>query len=332
MNYLAVILCTLALVLDAAPTAAQQSPCRDRIIKVCETDSANPLCTILRQDATETPESIFIFLSTLGKLSEPIRRDLICARLMGSKSVANLTTSITDSHSRNYFGFMTPGLTSYPRKSNRWFLALNNSNQYTALLAAHAKLASLNKGASREIEFDFLGNITFVHATYSEYDQALQSFEIHANYADLVNIKTPHANGDLGAQLVALNTMINNAYKDYMKVGLKDEAELAPRATRGIPILLDVVHRQGITTLVLQFPETPHHQVVRQPGKIEVRMSSGDRLVPPPVLPTVSDPLVQGVTITPEQVRIQLAPGAQTSHYELENPFRIVFDVHLQAP
>jgi N-acetylmuramoyl-L-alanine amidase len=60
----------------------------------------------------------------------------------------------------------------------------------------------------------------------------------------------------------------------------------------------------------------------------------GDRLAPPPAPPAVADPLVQGVTIDPEQVRIQLAPGAQASNYVLENPFRIVFDVHLpsQAP
>ena len=49
---------------------------------------------------------------------------------------------------------------------------------------------------------------------------------------------------------------------------------------------------------------------------------------------TSSDPLVQGVTIAPGEVRIQLAQGAQASSYVLENPFRIVFDVHLpsQAP
>jgi len=105
---------------------------------------------------------------------------------------------------------------------------------------------------------------------------------------------------------------------------------ISRRAAREIPVLLDVVNLQGMTTLVLQFPEAPRYQVVRQPGQIDVRMM-GDRLAPPPVPPVVNDPLVQGVTVTPEQVHIQLATGAQASNYVLENPFRIVFDVHLPS-
>ena len=37
---------------------------------------------------------------------------------------------------------------------------------------------------------------------------------------------------------------------------------------------------------------------------------------------------VQDVAIAPEQVRIQLAPGLDVASYVLENPFRLVFDVH----
>lgn len=108
---------------------------------------------------------------------------------------------------------------------------------------------------------------------------------------------------------------------------------ISRRAAREIPVLLDVVHLQGMTTVVLAFPMAPRYQVLRQPGHVDVQMM-GDRLAPPPSPPVVSDPLVQGVTIAPEQIRIQLAQGAQASSYVLENPFRIVFDVHLpsQAP
>ncbi|HEX2224133.1 MAG TPA: N-acetylmuramoyl-L-alanine amidase, partial [Thermoanaerobaculia bacterium] len=40
------------------------------------------------------------------------------------------------------------------------------------------------------------------------------------------------------------------------------------------------------------------------------------------------DPLVQSVAVSPEGVRIELAQGAAAQSYILENPFRLVFDVH----
>jgi len=105
---------------------------------------------------------------------------------------------------------------------------------------------------------------------------------------------------------------------------------ISRRAAREIPVLLDVVHLQGMTTVVLQFPEAPRYQILRQPGQVDVQMM-GDRLAPPPTPPAVADPLVQSVSIAPDQVRIQLSPEAQASSYVLENPFRIVFDVHLPS-
>ncbi len=43
---------------------------------------------------------------------------------------------------------------------------------------------------------------------------------------------------------------------------------------------IKVVHLQGMTTVVLQFPETPRYRLNRQPGLIEVQMLA-DRLAPP---------------------------------------------------
>ena len=61
---------------------------------------------------------------------------------------------------------------------------------------------------------------------------------------------------------------------------------------------LDVVHLQGMTTVVLQFPEEPRYQVDRDSrGGIQVQMLA-DRLTPPPPK-EVQDPLVQGVAIDP---------------------------------
>jgi N-acetylmuramoyl-L-alanine amidase len=153
---------------------------------------------------------------------------------------------------------------------------------------------------------------------------------------NIVSLSQPPTRGE-GTLLVPLD-FLQKTYGDLAGFSFDwrpgvQQLLISRRAAREIPVLLDVVHLQGMTTVVLQFPEAPRYQVLRQPGQVDVQMM-GDRLAPPPVPPSVADPLVQGVTISPDQVRIQLAPGAQASNYVLENPFRIVFDVHLpsQAP
>ncbi|MFP5284149.1 MAG: N-acetylmuramoyl-L-alanine amidase, partial [Thermoanaerobaculia bacterium] len=105
---------------------------------------------------------------------------------------------------------------------------------------------------------------------------------------------------------------------------------IARRGARELPVSVDVVHLQGVTTVVLQFPEPPRYRVHRQPGLVEVQMLA-DRLTPPAEPPAVQDPLVQSVAIDPQKVLVQLAPGAETESYILENPFRLVFDVHRPA-
>jgi N-acetylmuramoyl-L-alanine amidase len=102
---------------------------------------------------------------------------------------------------------------------------------------------------------------------------------------------------------------------------------IARRESREIKVMLDVVHLQGMTTVVLQFPETPRYHLNQQPGLVEVQMLA-DRLAPPPARKRLEDALVQDVAVTPQQVRIQLVPDAEVESYVLENPFRLVFDVH----
>ena len=150
---------------------------------------------------------------------------------------------------------------------------------------------------------------------------------------NLASLSQPPTRGE-GTLLVPLD-FLQKSYGDLAGFAFDwrpgtQQLVISRRVAREIPVLLDVVNLQGMTTLVLQFPEVPRYQVVRQTGQIDVRMQ-GDRLAPPPTPPAVRDPLVQGVTITPEQVRIQLATGAQASNYVLENPFRLVFDVHLPS-
>jgi N-acetylmuramoyl-L-alanine amidase len=98
------------------------------------------------------------------------------------------------------------------------------------------------------------------------------------------------------------------------------------RSARELPVTLDVVHLQGMTTVVLQFSDVPRYHLNQQPGRVEVQMLADHLAVPAPR--KIDDPLVKAVDIAPERVRIDLAPEAGVESYTLENPFRIVFDVH----
>jgi N-acetylmuramoyl-L-alanine amidase len=101
-------------------------------------------------------------------------------------------------------------------------------------------------------------------------------------------------------------------------------------AARDLPIEADIVHLQGVTTVVLRFPERPRYRVTQDGSVFEVILS-GDRLVPPPPRAHLDDPLVRGLTINTERVRLELAPGAAADSYTLQQPFRIVFDVYRAA-
>ncbi len=99
------------------------------------------------------------------------------------------------------------------------------------------------------------------------------------------------------------------------------------RSAREINVALDVVYLQGMTTVVLQFDAVPRYRLREQPGQVTLEML-GDRLAVPAAPPRVENPLVADVQIAAQQVALTLAPGAEVESYVLENPFRLVFDVH----
>lgn len=99
------------------------------------------------------------------------------------------------------------------------------------------------------------------------------------------------------------------------------------RGERELSVMTDVVHQQGITTVVLQFAEVPRYRIDRQPGAVTMQMVT-DRLAVPFQQAPVVDPLVQSVAVTPQQIRVQVVPGAEVESYVLENPYRLVLDVH----
>ncbi|MFL6261364.1 MAG: N-acetylmuramoyl-L-alanine amidase [Thermoanaerobaculia bacterium] len=147
---------------------------------------------------------------------------------------------------------------------------------------------------------------------------------------NIVSLSQPPTRGEGGLQVPV--DFLKKTWGDLLGYAFDWHPEtsrltIARRGNRELGVTLDVVHLQGMTTVVLQFPEEPHYQIDRsKPGMITVQMLS-DRLSPPPAK-EVQDPLVQGVAVDPQQVRIQLAPGAQAESYVLSNPFRLVFDVH----
>ena len=147
----------------------------------------------------------------------------------------------------------------------------------------------------------------------------------------IVSLSQPPTRGEGGLQ-VPLD-FLRKTYGDLMGYSFEWRPELsrlviARRGNRELGVTLDVVHLQGQTTVVLQFPEEPRYQIGRpQPGTVLVQMLS-DRLTPPSPPKEVQDPLVQAVVIEPQQIRLQLAPGAQAESYVLSNPFRLVFDIH----
>jgi len=99
------------------------------------------------------------------------------------------------------------------------------------------------------------------------------------------------------------------------------------RTARELPVGVDVVNLGGLTTVVLQFPEEPRYRIEQVPTGVVVRLL-GDRLAPSAFRLAQRDPLVRDVRLHGDRVEIDLAAGAGFASYELENPFRVVFDVH----
>ena len=149
---------------------------------------------------------------------------------------------------------------------------------------------------------------------------------------DIVSLSQPPVRGESGP-LVPLDFLRKTwgAVSGYSFDWRPEESRLiiSRRESREIKVTLDVVHLQGMTTVVLQFPETPRYRVNQLPGVVEVQVLA-DRLAPP-VRKKVEDSLVQDVTFAPQLVRIQLVPDAEVESYLLDNPFRLVFDVHRKS-
>lgn len=150
----------------------------------------------------------------------------------------------------------------------------------------------------------------------------------------IISLSQPPSLGEDGLQVPI--DFLRKTYGDLAGYSFEWHPErmrlaVARRGSREMGVALDVVHLQGMTTVVLQFSEEPRYQISRQGADTIVVAVLADRLTPPVTPKVVQDPLVKGVTIEPQQVRIQLGQGVQAESYILQNPFRLVFDVHPTA-
>jgi N-acetylmuramoyl-L-alanine amidase len=97
------------------------------------------------------------------------------------------------------------------------------------------------------------------------------------------------------------------------------------QAAREIPMSVELVHLQGVTTMVFQFPTKPRYRLEHLPSRIEIELL-GDRLVIQSRRPFPPDQFVRNVRLTPQKIVIDLAPQVTGQDYTLESPFRLVFD------
>jgi N-acetylmuramoyl-L-alanine amidase len=184
------------------------------------------------------------------------------------------------------------------------------------------------------------GQLTAADDTGESFNLKLEATEVVTGIGNavitvgesIVSLSQPPVRGEGGPQ-VPLDFLRKTygAVSGYSFDWRPEESRLviSRREAREIRVALDVVHLQGMTTVVLQFPETPRYRLAQQPGAMDVQLLA-DRLAPP-ARKKLEDALVQDVVFSPQLVHIQLAPDAEVESYMLENPFRLVFDVHRKS-
>jgi N-acetylmuramoyl-L-alanine amidase len=116
------------------------------------------------------------------------------------------------------------------------------------------------------------------------------------------------------------------ANQQFTWIPLERRLVVGEHSARSLPVAVDVVHLQGVSTVVLQFPTRPRYRVDEGTSRIVVRVV-GDRLQPPASVPRSREGMLRGIEFGPHEVTLLLAPNAGIESYELSDPYRLVFDV-----
>ncbi len=100
---------------------------------------------------------------------------------------------------------------------------------------------------------------------------------------------------------------------------------------RDLGMEFNLVHVQGVTTVVLQFSTRPRYRLRKGPRSVTVELI-GDRLAGNTARTVPPDELVRAIRIAGGAIRLELADGAAVEDYLLDDPFRLVFDVFRGGP
>lgn len=106
---------------------------------------------------------------------------------------------------------------------------------------------------------------------------------------------------------------------------------VAQSARRQIPLTVETVQLEGLTTVVLRFDEAPAFDVVSEPGVVRVELR-GDAAEPTGPVRLPEGSLARRMELFPERIVLYLAAGVEADHYVLSDPFRIVLDLYRAAP
>ncbi len=95
---------------------------------------------------------------------------------------------------------------------------------------------------------------------------------------------------------------------------------------RELGLQFNLVHVQGVTTVVFQFSTRPRYRLRKTARSVTVELI-GDRLAGNAPRSIPPDDLVRNVRVASGSVRLELADDAAVEDYLLDDPFRLVFDV-----
>lgn len=160
---------------------------------------------------------------------------------------------------------------------------------------------------------------------------------VMTNDQEIIQLRDTPRIGPTGLQ-VPLD-VLEHTYGDFLGFDFRwneeqEQLVVAQRPRRVLPVEVDDVHFQGVSTLVLKFGAQPRYQVDHEGNLIEVEVL-GDRLESDrPFVVLGEDPLVRQVEVGESRIHIQLeleAVAAEPYVVRRDPWYQLVFDISRQS-